>query len=140
MGMNRKVHDILIKSLKEMRFILPVFFIAVVISVLIEIYIPDEIIAGLLGENLIIMIPLAAIIGVILPIPRYATYPIAFTLLTKGAGFGVVFALIAGEVICESVIRDILEIKYFGWKFFSTRLVLSIIFIIAGGFLIEALL
>jgi len=136
----KKVREIFITSLKEMKFILPIFFIAVLISVLIELYIPDQIITSLLGKNLLFAVPLAAIIGVILPIPRYATYPIAFTLLTKGAGFGVIFALISGEVICESFIGDLVEIKYFGLKFFSTRLILSTLFIIAGGFLIEILL
>ena len=135
-----KIKEIYKNSLREMKFILPIFFIAVLISVLIEFFIPDQIVNNLLGKNLLLAIPLAAIVGVILPIPRYATYPIAFTLLTKGAGFGVVFALISGEVICESLVRDVVEIKYFGLKFFSTRLILSTLFIIAGGFLIEVLL
>lgn len=136
----KKVREIFINSLKKMKFILPIFFIAALISVLIELYIPDQIITSLLGKNLLFAIPLAAIAGIIFPIPRYATYPIAFTLLTKGAGFGVIFALISGEVICESFIRDLVEIKYFGLKFFSARLILSIPFVIAGGFLIEVLL
>lgn len=136
----KKVREIFINSLKEMKLILPLFFIAVLTSVLIDIYVPNQIITNLLGKNLLFAIPLAAIIGVILPIPRYATYPIAFTLLMKGAGFGVIFALISGEVICESLVRDIVEIKYFGMKFFSVRLILSTLFITAGGFLIEVLL
>jgi len=135
-----KISEILIRSLKEMIFIIPIFFIAVLVSVLIELYIPDQIIASLLGKNLFFAIPLAAIIGIVLPISRYATYPIASVLLAKGAGLGVIFALISGEVICESIVRDLVEIKYFGIKFFSARLILSTLFVIAGGFLIEALL
>lgn len=136
----QKIREIFRNSLKEMKFILPIFFIAVLISVLIDLYIPNQAVYALLGKNLFLSIPLAAIIGVVLPIPRYATYPIAFTLLLKGAGFGVIFALISGEVICESIIRDVTEIKYFGIKFFSIRLILSTLFIVAGGFLIEVLL
>jgi len=135
-----KTRKILRDSLKEMKFILPVFFLAVLIGALIELYLPDKFVTNLLGKNLWIAIPLATIVGVILPIPRYATYPIAFALMLKGASFGVIFALISGEVIGESIVRDIVEIKYFGFKFFSARMVLSIIFIIAGGFLIEVLL
>lgn len=135
-----KIREILIRSLKEMVFIVPVFFVAVLISVLIELYISNQIITSFLGKNLLFAIPLAAVLGIILPISRYATYPIASVLLAKGAGFGVIFALISGEVICESIVRDIVEIKYFGIKFFSTRLILSTLFVIAGGFLIEALL
>ena len=123
-----------------MKFILPVFFVAVFIGVLVELYIPESIVYALLGKNPLFAIPLAAIIGVILPIPRYATYPLAFALFSKGVGFGVIFALLAGEVICESILGDILEIKYFGIKFYSTRMVLSTVFIIIGGFLIEYLL
>ncbi len=136
----KKVREVLVRSMKEMIFIVPVFFLAVLVSVLIELYIPDQIISNLLGKNLLIAIPLAAVLGIILPISRYATYPIASVLLSKGAGFGVIFALISGEVICESVIRDLVEIKYFGIKFFSVRLILSTLFVIAGGFLIEFLL
>jgi len=132
--------EILLGSLKEIKIILPIFFIAVLAGVLIEVYIPSDLINSIIGKNLLIAIPIAALLGVFLPIPRYATYPIAFALLTKGAGFGVVFALICGEVISETIVRDILEIKYFGIKFFSLRLILSLIFIIAGGFLIEILI
>lgn len=136
----KKIREITTGSLKEMKFILPIFFVAVLIGVLIELYLPDKFITNLLGKNLWVAIPLATIAGVLFPIPRYATYPIAFALLLKGAGFGVIFALISGEVISESIIRDVVEIKYFGIKFFSARMVLSIIFIIAGGFLIEVLI
>ncbi len=135
-----RIDEISKNSIKEMKFILPVFFIAVLLSTMIELYIPDHLITSLLGKNIFLAIPLAAIFGVILPIPRYATYPIAFVLFTKGAGYGVVFALISGEVICESLIRDIVEIRYFGKNFFAARLILSIPLIIAGGFLIEVLL
>lgn len=123
-----------------MRLILPIFFFAVLAGVLIERFIPDSLVNSLLGKNLFIAIPLAAFLGVILPIPRYATYPIAFALLLKGSGYGVVFALISGEVIFESFVRDYVEVKYFGIKFFSLRMVLSLLLIIAGGFLIEAVL
>ena len=135
-----KINKIYKNSLKEMKFILPIFFVAVLAGILIEIYMPVELVNALLKENLFLAIPLAAVIGIILPIPRYATYPIAFALFEKGAGFGVVFALISGEVICESIARDIVEIKFLGIKFFSARLILSVIFVIAGGFLIEFLL
>ncbi len=121
----------------DLRFILPVFFIAVLASVLIEVYVPDEIISGLLAGNLYLAIPIAAVLGVLLPVPRYATYPVGFTLLMKGAGFGVVFALISGEVIGESLI---VEMRYFGLRYFSVKFVLSVLFVIAGALLIEVLL
>ncbi len=132
--------SILKNSLEEMKSILPLFFIAIIIGVLIEIYIPNSLINSLIGKNVYLAIPLAAIIGIILPIPRYATYPIAASLLLKGAGFGVIFALVAGEVITESFAREYLSIKYLGMKFFTVRVIVSAIFITLGAFLIEVLL
>jgi|GEM_PF-2498499 uncharacterized protein len=135
-----KLKTIGIKSGKELLFILPIFFIATLIGILIDHFVPNDIINQFIGQNWLISIPIAASIGIIAPIPRYATYPIAFTLFMKGSGFGVAFALIGGEVVFESMVRDIIEIKYFGWKFFAVRAVLSVIFITLGGYAIEILL
>ena len=137
---NNNLKRICLDSLIETKKILPIFFIAVLIGVLIKLFIPDQIVHALLGKNIFIAIPLATLLGIILPIPRYATYPIAFALLTKGAGFGVIFALICGEVIGESIIRDIMEIKLFGIRFFTVRFVLSAIFIILASFAMEILI
>ncbi len=135
-----KIKKILLNTLKELKTLVPIFFLAVLLGEVIERYLPDAVFDSLLGRNLLIAIPLATIIGIIFPIPRYATYPIAFALFLKGSGYGVAFALISGEVIGESVVRDLLEVKYFGLKFFTTRFVLSTIFIIAGAFIIEGLI
>ncbi len=135
-----KVKAIATGSIKELGFILPIFFVAVFAGAIIEIYLPEGSLNILLGNSVWIAIPIAAFLGVVLPIPRYVTYPIAYALFLKGASFGVVFALIAGETISESVIRDIAEIKYFGIKFYSTRMILSVIFITLGGFLLEMFL
>lgn len=136
----RRVREMTLGSLKEMKRIFPVFFIATLISVVIEIYMPTEITRTILGKNSLLSIPLATIIGIILPIPRYATYPIAFSLLQQGAGLGAIFSLIAGEVIIGSPDRDVMEFKYFGWKAFTLRLFLCMILVMLGGFLMEALL
>lgn len=132
--------EIGINSLKSMKLILPIFFISVLLSVLIDRFIPDSIIQLFLGQNFWYAVPIAAVLGAILPIPRYATYPIAFTLFDKGASLGVIFALICGEVIVESLVRDVMEVKYFGWKFFSWRLVVSIMFITLGGYIVAVVL
>ncbi len=137
---SENVKTILRDSIKELRIILPIFFIATLFSVALDYYVPDELVQSLLNSNLAFSIPFATIIGILLPIPRYATYPLAFTLLTKGAGFGVIFALVAGEVICESIVRDLMEVKFLGLKFFITRLLVSVLFITLGGFLMEAIL
>ncbi|UCE43439.1 MAG: permease [Candidatus Bathyarchaeota archaeon] len=138
--MKSKILYILADSLKEMKTIVPAFFIATLIGVTLEFYLPSEIAFVVLGENPFLSIPLATVIGIILPIPRYATYPIAFSLFKKGASIGTIFALISGEVILGSPDRDIMELKYFGWKAFLTRLALCTAFVVLGGLVAEALL
>jgi hypothetical protein len=139
-ALRSKVLYILRDSLKEMKTIIPAFFIATLIGVTLEFYLPEEIAFVVLGQNPFLSIPLATVIGIILPIPRYATYPIALSLFKKGASIGTIFALISGEVILGSPDRDILEFKYFGWKAFLSRLILSTAFVMAGGLVAEALL
>ena len=109
-------------------------------GVLIEIYIQDSVVTSLIGKNVYLASPLATLIGIILPIPRYATYPIAAILLLKSAGFGVIFALVAGEVITESFAREYLSIKHLGIKFFMVRTILTLILVTIVGILIEELL
>lgn len=138
--MKKKVAYVLVDSLKEMKTIIPAFFIATLIGATLEICVPIEITHAVLQENRFLSILLATIIGIILPIPRYATYPIAFSLFQKGASIGVVFALISGEVIIGSPDRDVMEFKYFGWKSFISRLILCTVFVVIGSFVAEVLL
>lgn len=138
--MKKKIEYVLVSSLKEMKTIIPAFFIATLIGVILEIYLPSEITYAVLGESPFLSIPLATIVGIILPIPRYATYPIAFSLFQKGASIGAIFALISGEVTIGSPDRDVMEFKYFGWKAFTLRLTLCTVFVVAGGFVAEVLL
>jgi len=138
--MKKRVAYVCIDSLKEMKTIVPAFFIATLVGVTLEFYLPDEIAFAVLGKSPILSIPLAAVIGIVLPIPRYATYPIAFSLFQKGASIGTIFALVSGEVILGSPGRDIMEFKYFGWKAFVSRLILCTAFVIVGSFVAEVLL
>jgi uncharacterized membrane protein YraQ (UPF0718 family) len=138
--MKKKVAYVLVDSLKEMKTIIPAFFIATLIGVTLEFYLPEEIAFAVLGKNPFLSIPLATVIGIVLPIPRYATYPIAFSLFQKGASIGVIFALISGEVIIGSPDRDVMEFKYFGWRAFTSRLILCTAFVVVGGFIAEVLL
>lgn len=136
----KKVAYVCIDSLKEMKTIIPAFFIATLIGVTLEFYLPEEIAFAVLGKNPFLSIPLATVIGIVLPIPRYATYPIAFSLFQKGASIGTIFALISGEVILGAPDRDVMEFKYFGWKAFVLRLILCTAFVTLGSFVAEVLL
>jgi uncharacterized membrane protein YraQ (UPF0718 family) len=136
----QRLEEIVINSLIDIKGIVPIFFVAVLVSTLLELYLPSEIVFALLGRNLLIAIPLATVIGIVLPIPRYATYPLAYALLAKGAGLAVIFCLISGEVILGSLERDVMEFRYFGWRSYLLRLSLCSLFVIMFGFLLEVLL
>jgi len=138
--MYRRINEIYVNSLKDMKRILPLFFVAILISTIIDFFVSAELVYSVLGANLLVAIPLATIIGMVLPIPRYATYPIAFTLYLKGAPLSVVFTLISGEVILGAPDRDVMEFKFFGARSYILRFVLCTVFVILGGYLMEVIL
>ena len=123
-----------------MKTLIPIFLLANIASVFLEHYIPKDIVHSILGENRFVSILLATILGVLAPLPRYATYPLASTLFNMGASLGATSSLIWGEVILGSLDRDVLEFKYFGWRAFVARLLLSIVFTVIGGLALELLL
>lgn len=129
--------DLLRATARDVRRIAPMFFAAIVFSTLLEMYVPQDLVHNVLGKNPLVAIPVATITGVILPVPRYATYPIALALLAKGATLPVVYALIGGEVILGSLERDVLEVRYFGWRSYLLRLVLVSVGIILTGYAME---
>src|SRR4030042_6499520 len=94
-----KVEIIFRNSLKALKVILPILLLANIASVFLEHYIPENIVYAILGENVFLAIPIASIVGVLAPLPRYATYPLASALFNKGASIGAISSLIWGEVI-----------------------------------------
>jgi len=138
--MRKMIKEVVIRSVKDMRTIFPAFFVATLAGVMLEFFVPENIVYTVLGENYFLSIVLATVLGIILPIPRYATYPIALSLFQKGASIGTIFALISGEVIIGSPDRDVMEFKYFGWKSFVFRGILCMVFVIVGSLVVEALL
>jgi uncharacterized membrane protein YraQ (UPF0718 family) len=131
---------LLLATLRDAGRILPLFALAVLVSTALELFVPRDWVFSILGQNLLLAIPLAAIAGILLPIPRYATYPIALALFQKGATLSVVYALIAGEVILGSLERDIMEFRFFGWRSYALRTLLCTVFVILTAFALEVLL
>jgi uncharacterized membrane protein YraQ (UPF0718 family) len=130
---------LLVATVRDAGRILPLFALAVLVSTALELFVPRDWVYSILGHNLLLAIPVAAIAGILLPIPRYATYPIALALYQKGAALSVVYALIAGEVILGSLERDIMEFRFFGWRSYALRTVLCTLFVILTGFALEVL-
>ena len=133
----KKIKVITKNSLLDSLKIIPVFFIAVVISVLAETHIPDSFVQGILGKNLIISTLIATFAGIILPFPQYSSYPFAFFLYNSGAYIGAVFAFIAGEVFIGNILEDYLEIKYFSLRFWLMRFIVSFVLIFIGAIIIQ---
>lgn len=136
----QKIKEIIRSSLKDLVMFLPVFFIAIIISVIAEVKIPDSVVHSILGQNLVLSIAIATLAGIILPFPQYASYPFAAFLYNSGAYIGAVFAFIAGEVFIGNVFEDYLEIKYFSLRFWLMRFVVSFLLVFIGGLIIQILL
>lgn len=135
-----KVLELLKKIIKDLAVMLPIFFIAIIISVLAEVNIPDEIIQSILGENIFFSVFVSTIAGIILPFPQYASYPFANFLLDKGAYIGAIFAFVAGEVFIGNLFEDYLEIKYFSFRFWWMRFVVSFVLIFIAALLMQVLM
>jgi uncharacterized membrane protein YraQ (UPF0718 family) len=129
-----------VATLKDAGRILPLFALSVLGSTALELFVPRDWVFSILGQNLLLAIPLATIAGILLPIPRYATYPIALALYQKGATLAVIYALIAGEVILGALERDIMEFRFFGSRSYVLRLVLCTVFVILTAYALQVLL
>jgi uncharacterized membrane protein YraQ (UPF0718 family) len=135
----RSLPVLLRATVRDVVRIMPMFSLAVIFSTVLKLYVPRDLVYSVLGKNIWVGVPLATVAGILLPIPRYATYPIALTLFQKGAPLGVVYGLIAGEVILGSLERDIMEFRYFGWKSYFLRMALCTAFVILTGYLVEVI-
>jgi len=128
------------RTLKQLALLSVMFYISILISNILRNYVPSEMLESILGHNLLGSITVATLLGVALPLPKYATYPIAHALFKKGAFISAASALIWGEVIISDIACDIMEIKYFGKKFWFTRMCIISLMIIACSLIVEAIL
>jgi len=126
--------------LKDFRSVLPLFFLAVLIASFAEVNVPDYVILGILGNNIYLSIFIATVAGILLPFPKYASYPLAALLYAKGAFIGSIFAFIAGEVFIGNLFEDYLEVKYFGWRFFWFRLFASFVFVFLAALIVQVII
>lgn len=120
--------------LVEMAQILPVIFM---LTVAIDVLIPKEWIVKRLGkESRIAGMTLALAFGSLSAGPIYAAFPIAKTLHKKGASVGnVVVILSAWAVIKVPMLAN--EAKFLSIDFMAVRWLLTVMFIIGIGLLME---
>lgn len=121
---------------KEMLIIMPVVFM---MTVLIEVWIPKDMISKNLGDQSGTKgVLLALILGSVSAGPIYAAFPITKTLLKKGAGImNIVIILSAWAVIKVPMLAN--EAKFLGAKFMVIRWVLTVLVIVIMGYMASLL-
>lgn len=120
--------------IKEMLIIMPVVFL---LTALIDAWIPKSMIMKALGENSGIKGSMTALaLGSISAGPIYAAFPVAKTLLKKGASIGnMVVILSAWAVVKIPMLAN--EVKFLGPKFMIVRWVFTVISIVLMGYIVE---
>lgn len=118
---------------KEMIMVLPVIFL---LTVVIEAWIPKEVIMKGIGKKSGFKGYLLALaLGSVSAGPIYAAFPIAKTLLKKGASISnVVIILSAWAVVKVPMLAN--EVKFLGVEFMVTRWILTVLAIFVMAFVV----
>ncbi|AEK72712.1 hypothetical protein GQS_04055 [Thermococcus sp. 4557] len=120
--------------LVEMLLIMPA---VMVLMGLFSVFVPDELIVRYLGGNSGVKSMLLAIfIGAFPTGPLYVAFPIAASLLKKGARVASVIAFLSAWA-CIKIPQELVELQFLGAGFMLARLTLTVVFVLAMGLLIE---
>ncbi|MFQ5987735.1 MAG: permease [Dehalococcoidia bacterium] len=137
----RKTWTALLKSIRMLIGVTPIFLAALAFASLLQTWISSEIVATYLGgRSGLWAIFIATMLGFIIPGPRYIIYPIAAFLLSSGASIGAVTAIICGQQMLDMPEAGFIEIKLFGFRFSMIRTAISVVAIFLAGLLAELLL
>ncbi|MCD6559865.1 MAG: hypothetical protein J7K57_08405, partial [Palaeococcus sp.] len=68
--------------------------------------------------------------------PLYVAFPIAAALLKKGARISNIIAFLSAWA-CIKIPQELVELQFLGLKFMITRLLLTVVFVIVMGTVIE---
>lgn len=98
-------------------------FFSLTLSSIISINIANQISTHL---HFTIQILYAALLGFLLPGPRYALYPLLTNMVNLGFNYSVIFALICGHVLIEPS-TAIIETGMFSYKFPIKRFIISLL-------------
>lgn len=122
--------------LKEMLIIMPVVFL---LTALIDAWIPTNTIMKALGDNSGIKGAFTALaLGSVSAGPIYAAFPVAKTLLGKGASIGnIVIILSSWAVVKLPMLAN--EVKFLGPKFMIARWIFTVIAIFIMGYITNKL-
>lgn len=117
-----------------MMIVLPAVMI---IMGLFAVFISDETVVKYLGKTSGIKgIALAIFLGALPTGPLYIAFPLAATLIKKGARISNIIVFLSAWA-CIKLPQELVELQFLGLDFMLSRLVLTIIFVIIIGFIIE---
>jgi len=118
----------------EMISILPAVMILMGIF---AVFVPKDLVVRYLGKEAGVKgIALAMIMGALPTGPLYIAFPIASTLLKKGARVSNVIVFLSAWS-CIKIPQELVELEFLGFRFMVTRLILTAIFVVIMGFTIE---
>jgi uncharacterized membrane protein YraQ (UPF0718 family) len=118
----------------ELMMVLPA---VMVILGLFGVFIPNDTVARYLGKHSGAKgIMLALFIGMIPTGPLYIAFPVAATMLKKGAGVSKIIVFLSAWA-CIKLPQEMVELQFLGPEFMVLRLSLTIVFVIAMGLIIE---
>ncbi|AIF68732.1 hypothetical protein PAP_01460 [Palaeococcus pacificus DY20341] len=123
--------------LMEMILILPAVMI---LMGLFAVFVPNDVIVKYLGRSSGIKgIFLAILMGAFPTGPLYVAFPIAAALLKKGARISNIIAFLSAWA-CIKIPQELVELQFLGLKFMITRLLLTVVFVIIMGIVIEQII
>ncbi len=121
----------------EMMVILPAVMI---IMGLFSVFIPNEKVVKYLGKTSGIKgMAISILIGTIPTGPLYIAFPMAATLLKKGARVSNIIVFLSAWA-CIKIPQELVELRFLGVEFMFLRLILTVIFVILMGVIIERII
>ena len=123
--------------LVEMLWILPAVMI---LLGLFTVFVPKKTVVKYLGKASGIKgVSLAILFGALPTGPLYVAFPIAASLIKKGASISNIIIFLSAWA-CIKIPQEMVELQFLGAKFMFTRLALTIIFVVIMGIFIEKLI
>jgi len=111
-----------------------------IIMGLFAVFIPSETVVKYLGKTSGIKgIALSILIGTLPTGPLYVAFPMAATLLKKGARVSNIIVFLSAWA-CIKIPQELVEFQFLGAEFMALRLILTIIFVIIMGLIIERII
>jgi uncharacterized membrane protein YraQ (UPF0718 family) len=121
--------------------VMMIYLFSILISIYIESFISQDLIYGLMGDaSGLVGIAAGVLLGLILPGPRYAIYPIALVLMQNGAAIAPIVSLFFAQQMLTFPDGTLLEIKFMGVRFTIWRFLVSLIASGLGGVLVAWML